>query len=74
MMVTGEAKHNQISGYWLFRGQNVPEEATDAADYESYNFTKVDHTDAKVKETWNDYLKWEGANLPGKFADGKIFK
>ena len=74
MMVTGEANNNAISGYFVFRGQEVPFEVTDAADYDSYTFTKVDPKDEKVKATVNDYWSWEGPNLPGKFADGKIFK
>jgi elongation factor 1-gamma len=60
----------------------VPEEVTDAADYESYAFTKVNvggkvgalEISAEDKQLWDEYLAWEGAHLPGKFADGKIFK
>lgn len=74
MLVTGVANDNKITGYFVFRGQDVPFEVTDAADYESYSFTKADHTDATVKAQFNDYLAWEGSNLPGAFADGKIFK
>lgn len=74
MVVCGEDKKNTISGYFVFRGQGVPAEVQDAADYPSYDFKKCDWNDAKVKAQFNDYLSWEGANLPGKFADGKIFK
>lgn len=72
MIVTGEANNNKITGYFLFRGQDVPFEVTDAADYESYEFKKADWEQSKAE--FNDYLKWEGSNLPGPFADGKIFK
>lgn len=72
MIVTGENNKNAISGYFIFRGQGIPAEVTEAADYESYNFTKVDPQ--SVRETFNDYLAWDGSNFPGKFADGKIFK
>ncbi|KAI3631252.1 hypothetical protein MIR68_010742 [Amoeboaphelidium protococcarum] len=82
MIVTGENNNNKISGMWIFRGQVVPEEVTDAADYESYAFTKVNvggkvgalEISAEDKQLWDEYLAWEGAHLPGKFADGKIFK
>jgi elongation factor 1-gamma len=74
MIVAGETGNSTISGYFIFRGQEVPFEVRDAADYESYNFVKVNHEDPKVRAQFNDYLSWEGSNLPGKFADGKIFK
>ena len=74
MIVTGVANDNKITGYFIFRGQDVPFEVTDAADYESYKFTKADSADQKVRQEWNDYIAWEGATLPGTFCDGKIFK
>ena len=74
VMVCGEQGNSSISGYFIFRGQDVPFEVTDAADYESYNFTKRNVDDAATKAEFNDYIAWEGSHLPGKFADGKIFK
>ncbi|KAJ1933425.1 hypothetical protein EC988_009122, partial [Linderina pennispora] len=40
LLVLGENGNNQIWGYFMVRGQEVPEEVTDAADYESYTWTK----------------------------------
>ncbi|GBC00258.1 hypothetical protein RclHR1_00380026 [Rhizophagus clarus] len=74
LLVLGEDNANSIAGYFVIRGQEVPEEVTDAADYESYTFQKVDHTDPSVKSSFEDYIAWDG-NLDGKkFADGKVFK
>ncbi|RUO96610.1 hypothetical protein BC936DRAFT_141750, partial [Jimgerdemannia flammicorona] len=42
MVVTGENNKNAISGYFIIRGQEIPEEVYDAADFESYTFVKVD--------------------------------
>jgi elongation factor 1-gamma len=74
LIITGEANNSKISGYFVIRGQEVPEEVYECPDYDSYTFTKVDSADPKVRESYNDYIAWEGPTLPGKFADGKIFK
>ncbi|KAI8323524.1 hypothetical protein GQ54DRAFT_310026 [Martensiomyces pterosporus] len=57
----------------MVRGQEVPEEVTDAADYESYSWTKADHNDAKVKAEIEDCFAWEGPALPRECYDGKTF-
>ncbi|KAI9277710.1 hypothetical protein BC943DRAFT_364204 [Umbelopsis sp. AD052] len=71
MIVRGTTNNNTISGYWLIRGQEVPYEIYDAADYESYNFVKVEPAqyEEKKKEI-EDYMSWNFEDL----ADGKIFK
>ncbi|KAI8069330.1 hypothetical protein BC940DRAFT_346269 [Gongronella butleri] len=71
LVVCGENNNNSISGYFVIRGQEVPFEVYDAADYESYNFVKVEPAqyEEKKKEI-EDYFSWE---VQG-FADGKIFK
>lgn len=74
LVITGEANNSKISGYFVIRGQEVPEEVWECPDYDSYTFTKVDTSKPEVRESYNDYIAWEGPNLPGKFADGKIFK
>ncbi len=74
MCVLGETGKSQITGYFIFRGQDVPFEVTDAADYESYKFTKANPKDEKTRKQFNAFLSWEGPELPAKFADGKIFK
>ncbi|KAI8140578.1 hypothetical protein BJV82DRAFT_623164 [Fennellomyces sp. T-0311] len=71
MIVTGTNNNNAISGYFVIRGQEVPFEVYDAADYESYNFTKIEPSQyAEKKDEIEKYMAWE---VEG-FADGKIFK
>ncbi|KAG9304153.1 hypothetical protein G9A89_019715 [Geosiphon pyriformis] len=74
LLVLGEDNNNEIAGYFVIRGQEVPEEVTDAADYESYTFKKVDHKDPAVRSSFEDYLAWDGHLDGKKFADGKTFK
>ncbi|RIA92214.1 hypothetical protein C1645_723568 [Glomus cerebriforme] len=74
LVVLGEDGANSIAGYFVIRGQEVPEEVYDAADFESYNFQKADHTDPAVKSSFEDYIAWDGHLDGKKFADGKIFK
>lgn len=72
--VLGENNANFIKGVFVFRGDAVPFEVTDAADYDSYSFTKMDVNDAKSKELFNAYIAWDTTIEGVKFADGKIFK
>ncbi|KAI8073069.1 hypothetical protein BC940DRAFT_290469 [Gongronella butleri] len=71
LVVCGENNNNTISGIFVIRGQEVPFEVYDAADYPSYKFEKIEPSqyEARKKEI-EDYFAWE---VPG-FADGKIFK
>jgi len=74
LCVLGENNSNCIAGYMVVRGQEVPFEFTDAADYESYEFKKVDPKDDAVRALMGDYFAWE-ETIEGKpFAAGKIFK
>jgi elongation factor 1-gamma len=74
LCVLGEDNANCISGYFVIRGQEIPFEVSDAADFDSYTFVKVDHSDEKVKSEVADYFAWEG-DFGGKpFADAKVFK
>ncbi|KAG0166758.1 Elongation factor 1-gamma [Apophysomyces sp. BC1015] len=71
LVVCGENNNNTISGYFLIRGQEVPFEVYDAADYESYTFTKIEPSQYKdKKDEIYKYMAWE---VEG-FQDGKIFK
>ncbi|KAF7729667.1 Elongation factor 1-gamma [Apophysomyces ossiformis] len=71
LVVCGENNNNTISGYFLIRGQEVPFEVYDAADYDSYNFTKIEPAQyEEKKEEIYKYMAWE---VEG-FQDGKIFK
>ncbi|KAJ8652439.1 hypothetical protein O0I10_011906 [Lichtheimia ornata] len=71
MVVTGTNNNNAISGYFIIRGQEVPYEIYDAADYDSYEFVKVEPSQyEEKKDEIYKYMAWE---VDG-FADGKIFK
>jgi elongation factor 1-gamma len=50
MLVRGKNSDNTISGIFVVRGQEVPFEIYDAADYESYNFVKIEPSDYEAKK------------------------
>ncbi|KAI9008978.1 hypothetical protein CLU79DRAFT_723129 [Phycomyces nitens] len=71
MIVCGENNNNNIAGYFLIRGQTIPEEVYDAADFESYNFTKIEPSQyEEKKDEIYKYMAWEVEGC----QDGKIFK
>ena len=74
MLVLGDAKKSKITGYFVFRGLDVPFEVKDSADYESYKFTKVDHTKPAVRESINAVFAWDEKIDGMPCADGKTFK
>jgi len=75
LIVTGENNNNQISGYFIIRGSEIPEILKDVPDYPSFTFTKVDSNDAKVKAEYEDYIAWEGPTFANTtVVDGKVFK
>ncbi|SAM08236.1 hypothetical protein [Absidia glauca] len=71
LVVCGENNNNSISGYFLIRGQEVPFEVYDAADFGSYNFEKIEP--AQYEEKKDEIYKYMAWEVEG-FADGKIFK
>ncbi|KAJ1846861.1 hypothetical protein LPJ70_001828, partial [Coemansia sp. RSA 2708] len=74
LLTLGENNNNQIWGYFILRGKEIPEEVTDAADFESFEWTPVDHTDSKTRAEIEDCFAWEGPALPRECYDGKVFK
>ncbi|KAJ2586553.1 hypothetical protein H4R99_008424, partial [Coemansia sp. RSA 1722] len=74
LLTLGEDDNNMIWGYFIVRGLEVPEEVTDAADYESFNWTSADFKDPKTRAEIEDCFAWEGPNLPRACYDGKTFK
>lgn len=74
MLIFGEDRKNEISGFFIIRGKEMPFDMTEVPDYDSYEWRKVDTNDPKVRELYNDYIAWDG-ELGGKtLAEGKIFK
>ncbi|KAG0042670.1 hypothetical protein BGZ83_000199 [Gryganskiella cystojenkinii] len=49
------------------------EEVTDAADYDSYTWVKV-NVDEQTKQKINQVFAWEGTIEGKPIKDGKVFK
>ena len=74
MLIFGEDDKNEISGFFVIRGTEMPELMKEVPDYDCYTWTKMDIQDAKQVELFNDYLAWEG-DFGGKTVNqGKTFK
>jgi elongation factor 1-gamma len=74
VLIFGEDDKNEISGFFVFRGTDMPELMKDVPDFESYEWTKMDTSNPKQVELFNDYLAWEG-DFGGKVVNqGKVFK
>ncbi|KAJ2802912.1 hypothetical protein H4R20_003095 [Coemansia guatemalensis] len=74
LLTLGKDDDNMIWGYFIVRGKEIPEEVTDAADFESFEWTAADHTDPKTRAEIEDCFAWEGPALPRECYDGKTFK
>jgi elongation factor 1-gamma len=76
MILFGTDNNSQISGIWIWRGQQLAFELSPdwQVDYESYDWKKLDAKDEGVKKMVNEYLLWEGDFEGRKFNQGKIFK
>ncbi|XP_042891480.1 elongation factor 1-gamma-like [Penaeus japonicus] len=77
MCVFGEDKANNISGIWVWRGQELAFPLCDdwTVDYESYDWKKLDPQSEETKKLVDQYFKWIGEDSKGrKFNQGKIFK
>ncbi|KAJ1561988.1 Elongation factor 1-gamma, partial [Nowakowskiella sp. JEL0078] len=74
LVILGKDSANEIVGYFVFRGEGIPQEVQDAADFESYNFTKKSHTDNVAKEEFASFIAWDEFIGGKPFADGKVFK
>ncbi|RKO91630.1 hypothetical protein BDK51DRAFT_34268 [Blyttiomyces helicus] len=74
LVIRGEDNKIEIVGYFVFCGAGVPFQVSDAADFESYDFKKVDANDKAIREEFNAYIAWDEVIEGKKFADGKLFK
>jgi len=76
--VYGEKDNSVIQGAFVIRGQEALPAFDVAPDYESYEFTKLDHTKPEDQEFVNEQWTWEKpVTVGGKtypWADGKVFK
>ncbi|KAF9184834.1 hypothetical protein BGZ51_003099 [Haplosporangium sp. Z 767] len=75
LVVTGEDNANAITGYFIIRGNadEMIEEVTDAADYDSYTWVKV-NVDDEEKKKIDQVFAWEGTVDGKPIQDGKVFK
>ncbi|KAF9976466.1 Elongation factor 1-gamma [Actinomortierella ambigua] len=75
LVVAGENNNNIISGYFIVRGNadEMIEEITDAADYDSYTWEKI-VVDDEAKAKIGQVFAWEGEVNGKKIYDGKVFK
>jgi len=76
LLLFGTDGNLEISGVWIVRGTELPEELSGCPDFSSYSFTPLDYTNEADKAKFDDYLCWDGSfggkSLP--FNQGKSFK
>lgn len=76
--VFGQANASVIKGAFLVRGQEAAPAFDVAPDYDSYEFTKLDPSNAADKDFIEDMWSWDKPIVEnGKtydWADGKVFK
>jgi len=66
--------HSEISGCWLFRGQEIPAEMTSCDDYVLYKWTKADPENLEDRKKVEAFWSWSGDFGGRKFNQGKTFK
>jgi len=74
MIIFGEEPNLAVSGVWLFRGLDVPEDMKACDDFEHYNWKKLDPNSEADKKIVDDYNAWEATSGDKKFTAGKTFK
>lgn len=74
MIIFGDEPALTVSGVWLFRGKDVPEDMKACDDFEHYDWKRVDTTSDAEKKLVEDYFAWDGALGGKKFNAGKCFK
>jgi len=74
--IFGQDPSLEVSGCWMFRGQEPPQEMKETDDFEHYTWRKVDTADASQKELVNDFFAWDGpfGGAHKEFNQGKIYK
>ncbi|WP_411017653.1 hypothetical protein, partial [Salmonella sp. s51090] len=62
MLIIGENNKNQISGVWLWRGQDRIFDLDEnwQVDSESYKWTRLDVTKQSDRDIVTKYFTWEG--------------
>jgi elongation factor 1-gamma len=74
MIIFGDEPALSVSGVWLFRGLDVPEDMKACDDFEHYNWKKLDPNSEADRKLVDDYNALEGDFGGKKFTAGKTFK
>jgi len=74
MNIFGEEPELAVSGVWLFRGNEIPEDMRACDDAEHYNWARLNPDDDADKKAIGDSFAWEGEFNGKKFNAGKTFK
>jgi elongation factor 1-gamma len=76
LIIFGDDGANEVSGIWMFRGQNIPEEMSECDDAEHYEWKKLNSDDSQQRELIEDYFAWDGkfGGRTKPFNQGKIYK
>ncbi|CCO33241.1 Elongation factor 1-gamma Short=EF-1-gamma [Rhizoctonia solani AG-1 IB] len=72
--VLGEANNSRISGVFILRGQDSKAVLDAAPDWESYEYKKIDLSNAEDKAFFEAALAWDLEIDGKKWVDGKNFK
>jgi len=74
--IFGQDPTLEISGCWLFRGAEPPQEMKETDDFEHFNWRKAEISDSTQKELVQDFFAWDGTfgGAHKEFNQGKIFK
>ncbi|BFZ61394.1 elongation factor EF-1 gamma subunit [Saitoella coloradoensis] len=72
--VYGENNNSVITGAFLVRGKDFKPAFEVAPDWESYDFSPIDPSNAEQKKFLEEAWAWEGTYEGKAYADGKVFK
>ncbi|CCW66695.1 unnamed protein product [Phytomonas sp. Hart1] len=72
-LIMGEESKHDIVGFWVFRGQGIPQVVEEVADTELFDWVPITDINAE-KETITDYLCWDGLTFPLPILEGRTFK
>ncbi|KAL7715259.1 Eukaryotic translation elongation factor 1 gamma [Entamoeba marina] len=74
LLIFGNAKPYEIEGIWVFEGQDIPEGIKEGADFELFDYSKMDITNEDTKKVISEFLAWEGDFNGRKDVEGFLFK
>jgi len=74
IVILGEENNMNITGCFLFRGQGIPAEMSDCADFDTYDFKPADLNDEATRKKVELLWTWEGDFGARPLNTGKVFK